>query len=111
MDDVMGWMGDWWREGKSRPCWMGRGYDVISASDFVHHLSNFFDEYFYFIWHKKKGKIAGPARVSGRASRAFLNRFRVLSRGGDGGNRRGGGGVDEGFFHRFMWKKKKSHAC
>ena len=49
----------------------------------------------------------GPARVSGRA---FLNRFRVLSRGTVGGNRRGGGGVDEGFFHRFMWKKK-SHAC
>ena len=68
VDDVMRWLGIGGERGKSRPCWMGEGYDVISASDLVNHLSNFFDDYFYFIWHKKKKrKIAGPARVSRRA--------------------------------------------
>ena len=70
---------------------MGVRDDVISA---LNHLSKFFDD---FIWHKKKGKIVGPARVSGRASWAFLNRFRVWSREGDGGTEGvGGEGVSLG---------------
>ena len=44
---------------------------------------------FYFIWHKKE-KIVGPDRVSGRASRAFLNRFRVCSREVTRGTKREG---------------------
>ena len=59
----------------------------------------------FILFFAQKRKIVGPDRVSGRA---FLNRFRVCSRGGDGGNQGGGGGIDEGFFHRFMWKKKES---
>ena len=52
--------------------------------------SNFFIILFYLA---QKRKIVGPDRVSRRASPAFLNRFRVLSRGTMGGTKGGGEGV------------------